>query len=153
MMQLDGDDDVASWKRCDQWVSLPGGKRYMPDFDVTYRTGRRVIEEVKPSHLLTNELVLLKAQCAKEFFSKEGAEYVFVTEHEIGKERIKNVDTDLISFDIKRAAKPKKDNSAYHRAYYHNVIKKNPEKMARLAEIALASYHRRKLSKEDGRAD
>lgn len=79
MRELDASISVKRWSRCSwkvPYVDSNGKRRiYKPDFDISYKDGRRVIEEVKG---LLTELDDLKRKAAEIVCEREGCEYRLV---------------------------------------------------------------------------
>lgn len=76
MRELDATNTIKHWSRCSwkvPYVDMNGKQRiYKPDFDITYKDGRRVIEEVKG---LLTELDQLKRNAVEIMCQKEGCKY------------------------------------------------------------------------------
>ena len=92
MSQLDSDPNVTRWTRVVEPVPYGDGKNYLPDFLVEYQDGRKIVEEVKPAGLLTDEDVKAKAEAASEYFGVQGIGYKIITEQDIGEQHIKKFD-------------------------------------------------------------
>lgn len=87
MQTLIHDSNVANIEyECD-WIPYidPDGleRHYIPDFKVSYNTGSIIVYEVKPEDQLDDDLVIIKAKAAKEYYNKLGIEYRFITESDI----------------------------------------------------------------------
>lgn len=94
MQQLDADETVVRWSVCRlriPYVCPETGRsrNYVPDLDVTYSCGLRVIEEIKPAARTAEPVNLAKFAAGKIYADAAGAAYRVVTEADIGIEAIK----------------------------------------------------------------
>lgn len=94
MQQLDADETVIRWSVCRlriPYVCPETSRRrnYVPDLDVTYSCGLRVIEEIKPAARTTEPVNMAKFAAGKNYADTAGAVFRVVTEADIGVEAIK----------------------------------------------------------------
>lgn len=85
--QLEEDDSVSSFNRCTDQIPYEHNgviRRYNPDFEVTLKSGKIRIEEVKPKTFIGNEIVQAKAKAAHQRYSVMGIEYQVITEDVLG---------------------------------------------------------------------
>lgn len=90
MSQLDDDNSVAEWTRCPFYISYNGGKTYNPDLLVTYKDGRKVVEEIKPQRYAITPKNQAKFAAARVYLQEKNIPFVVMTEEEIGREAIRN---------------------------------------------------------------
>jgi hypothetical protein len=101
--ELNADPNVKSYGRAPSASvkdTLTGRTfTYTPDFRIEYKDGRTVYEEVKPYGRLSEAEVVRRRNAAKEYYRTQDtdpgkAEYRFVTEAEIGKDRFEQAAAD-----------------------------------------------------------
>lgn len=95
MLQLEHDDGVSSWRRCDDRILYvdAGIKRiYVPDLVVELAGGAVRVEEIKPMKLLSIGSNHLKFDAARDFYCKRGISFSVVTEADIGWDAIRRLD-------------------------------------------------------------
>ena len=71
MKELDHDESIVSWSRCKdkiKWSEISGKTHYYnPDFDILYKNGERVVEEIKGYY---NAEAQFKIEAAKDYYAK-----------------------------------------------------------------------------------
>jgi hypothetical protein len=95
MIQLDEDDSVSEWKRCD--IRIPYSANgvlalYVPDIEVRMVDGSVRVEEIKPKKYADRGKNPAKFEAARQYFSTLGIEFTVITEAEIGWKRIRQLD-------------------------------------------------------------
>lgn len=85
MICLDKDPEILTYSY--ESVSVRYGenyeKRYLIDFDITLKSGKRTLLEVKPTELIHKKTVQLKAAAAQAYAQNAGAEFRFCTNVDI----------------------------------------------------------------------
>jgi hypothetical protein len=95
MLQLDRDPGVLHWKRCARripYVRSGVKSLYVPDIEVTMQDGSVRVEEIKPKKMLDRGSNPEKFEAAKRALSKDGVQFVVVTEDDIGWKEIRKLD-------------------------------------------------------------
>jgi biotin operon repressor len=150
MSQLDADENIETWTKITPLIAVRNGKKYIPDFLITYKDGTKILEEVKPFCLVKKEMVDTgKLEAALLFAEKNGMGFRVITENEIGINTIRTFVMDgLVAPEEQERLKRKKQVDQDYRdknrerensrtlAWYHNNrerektkrIKKNRDK-------------------------
>lgn len=133
MHQLEGDDEVLSWKRCTDRIAyeFEGGKfLYVPDLEVTRRNSVVSVEEIKPAKFVTHPKNQAKFSAARKFYGNE-KEFHVVTETEIGRRNIDRL-TDVGHSEVPIEVRKRRKVEAANRY----MAKKTPEERAAVNEAA-----------------
>jgi len=85
MKYLDNATDVVDWVYEPFFIKIDEGKRYIPDFLVTYNDGCRKLIEIKPMWMLNDENVVKKHDVAKGFCKNSNIEYMIYCLEDIEK--------------------------------------------------------------------
>jgi transposase-like protein len=151
MIQLDSDASVSAFSKCSRSLFYANGRRrYLPDFIVEYFDGRKFIEEVKPSVFLNDKKVVEKSLVAIEWCKRNGYEFRFVTECDIGDKYLEIARSDAVPSLISSGAKARR--AEYRHRHYVERIKGDPVKIEEHRARARAYYHRKKTSEQDNPA-
>lgn len=97
MEQLDNDNTVINWEKSTERIPYIKDNiehYYVPDFKIFYKNNEIVVEEIKPSCFLNDEVNKIKFEVAKKFYDKKNIKYKIVTENEIGINNIKNFNSE-----------------------------------------------------------
>lgn len=76
-------EDIKVFDRCLDTVKYVFNgtiHRYLPDFFIEFNSGIRLVIEIKPEYLITDEKVQAKIKAGKEYFSLKNIKYVTLTE-------------------------------------------------------------------------
>jgi hypothetical protein len=93
LIQLEANDKVLNFDRSRDLIPYESdGKKstYNPDLIVRYTNGTVVVEEIKPSDMVTSSVNSAKFKAARRYYNAKGIEFNVITESDIGKENIKN---------------------------------------------------------------
>jgi hypothetical protein len=79
MKIFDKNNDVETYEHEPFSIQVRIGKRYLPDFLITYKNKLQAIVEVKPKFQLHDEDVILKQQAGEKYCEERGWKYQFYT--------------------------------------------------------------------------
>lgn len=82
--QLESDVSVKSFSRSKDRIPYGENSTYVPDIEIIYKDGSKVVEEIKPAFKVEDEKVQAKVKGAEQYYSNKDIVYRIITENDIG---------------------------------------------------------------------